>query len=229
MSDVLDTAGVMLSGLVPMLTLRASASDISAALSKIGSTASAAASSVSAAISGGGSVTGALSAAATGIGGALSSGLSQSASELLSGFNFSLNTAVYQSMRRSTQYVWGEQSRFGQRAARQFVRVGDDTLTLPGVIYPEWKGSSSAMGVLRKMGSAGIPYLMMDAQGYVYGRWTIESVEETKSEFAAFNQPKKIEFVVTLKMYDGQDGSLLANALQGTLIGNTINQIQGIL
>ncbi len=143
-------------------------------------------------------------------------------SELLSGFNFSLNTAVFQEMRRTTEFKWVPQDRMGQRPARQFVGLGDDTMVLPGVIYPEWKGSSNAMATLRSMAGFAQPFIMMDSQGHIYGRWIIENIEETRSIFAAFTQPKKIEFVVTLKMFDQGDSSLLPN-LSGTLLGAAIN------
>jgi uncharacterized protein len=146
----------------------------------------------------------------------------------LGDFNFSLNVAVFQEMRRVTEYQWASQDRFGQLKARQFVSLGDDTLTLPGIIYPEWRGSSNAMAQLRTMGAQGLPYLMLDAQGHIYGRWTIESVEENRGIFAAFTQPKKIEFTVTLKLFDGGDNGLLPD-LSGTMLGSIISGASGLL
>lgn len=147
---------------------------------------------------------------------------------MLGSFRFSLNTAVFQEMRRSTEFKWAAQDRIGQQPARQFVGFGDDTLVLPGVIYPEWKGSSNAMAQLRSMAAVAQPYLLMDAQGHIYGRWVIDSVEETRSIFAAFNQPRKIEFTVTIKLFDGSDYSLLPN-LNGTLLGAAINGASALI
>lgn len=149
----------------------------------------------------------------------------------LGSFNFSLNVAVFQEMRRVSEYKWAAQERFGQTPARQFVGIGDDAITLPGVIYPEWKGSSNAMAKLRAMASQGLPYLMLDAQGHIYGRWVIESIEETRGVFAAFAQPKKIEFAVTLKYFDGTDSSLLpdlSGTMLGTIISGATNLVQGL-
>jgi phage protein U len=143
-------------------------------------------------------------------------------------FSFALNTAVFQEMRRSTEFKWAAQDRFGQMPARQFVGFGDDSLVLPGVIYPEWRGSSNAMAQLRAMASAAQPYLLIDVQGHVYGRWVIEGVEETRSIFAAFNQPRKIDFVVSLKLFDGADYSLLPD-LNGTLLGAAINGVSALI
>ncbi|MDT9046428.1 MULTISPECIES: phage tail protein [Enterobacteriaceae] len=136
----------------------------------------------------------------------------------LGDFNFSLHIAVAQEMRRRAEYKWPSQERFGQLPARQYVGPGDESITLPGVIYPQWRGSANAMAQLRAMAAKGQPYLLMDAQGNMYGRWVITDVEETRSAFAAFTMPRKIEFSVTLQRFDGSDsstlGTLLNNALQ---------------
>lgn len=140
---------------------------------------------------------------------------------MLGSFKFQLNVAVFQEMRRSTQYKWASQERFGQLAARQFVAPGDDTITLPGVIYPSWRGSGAAMENLRTLAARGQPLLLIDAQGSIYGRWVITGVEETRSVFAAFAQPRKIEFSVTLERFDGGGSNLLdtflANAITAAL------------
>lgn len=140
---------------------------------------------------------------------------------MLGSFKFSLNNAVFQEMRRSTQYKWASQERFGQLAARQFVGLGDDTITLPGVIYPSYKGRTNAMQDLREMAEQGLPYTLLDGQGNIYGRWIITTVDETKSVFAMFAQPRKIEFTVTLELFDGPAGS--GNLLVDRLV-SAINQ-----
>lgn len=131
----------------------------------------------------------------------------------LGNFNFALNMAVFQEMERDAEYRWASQDRFGQLPALQYTGPGEETITLPGVIYPEWRGSANAMGMLRELAAQGQPQMVIDAQGHLYGRWVITNVRETRSTFAAFALPRKIEFSVTLKRFDGADGSLLANFL----------------
>jgi phage protein U len=135
----------------------------------------------------------------------------------LGDFNFALHVAVAQEMRRRAEYKWPSQDRFGQLPVRQYVGPGDETITLPGVIYPQWRGSTNAIATLRAMAARGKPYLLMDAQGKMYGRWVITDVEETSSAFAAFTMPRKIEFNVTLQRFDGSDSSVL-----GTLLNNAL-------
>lgn len=138
---------------------------------------------------------------------------------MLGPFRFSLNKAVFQEMRRSTEYKWASQERFGQLAARQFCGFGTDRITLPGVIYPSYRGTSGAMEMLRTLAATGKPQLVLDAQGNIYGRWVITEIEETRSTFAAFAQPRKVEFTVTLEKFDG----ITTNALD-TFIADQISQ-----
>jgi phage protein U len=138
----------------------------------------------------------------------------------LGNFNFSLNNAVFQEMRRSAEYRWPGQDRFGQMPALQYTGPGEEIITLPGVIYPSWRGTAAAMANLRVLASKGQPQQLIDAQGNLYGRWVITSVEETRSTFAAFAQPRKVEFNVTLKHFDGYgDGNALDNLLASAISG----------
>jgi phage protein U len=146
----------------------------------------------------------------------------------LGSINFALNTAVYQEMQRTAEYNWPGQERFGQLAALQYTGPGEETMTLPGVIYPTYKGSANAIANLRTLASLGQPQMLMDSQGKLYGNWVIVRVEEKRSEFALLNMPKKIEFSVTLKRFDGKDGSLLPN-LAGTSAGTAINVITNLI
>lgn len=143
---------------------------------------------------------------------------------MLGTFQFSLNVAVFQEMQRSTEYKWPAQERFSQQQARQFTGMGDDTITLPGVIYPEYKGSTNAMKTLRGMAQQGQPYLLLDGTGQIYGRWVVLRIEETRSVFAMFTQPLKIDFSVTLGFFDGNPASLLPD-LSGTLLGAAISAV----
>ncbi|KVE33909.1 phage tail protein [Burkholderia sp. TSV86] len=135
----------------------------------------------------------------------------------LGNFNFALNVAVFQEMHHSAEYRWPAQERFGQLPALQYTGAGEESVTLPGIIYPEWRGSANAMAMLRALAEQGQPQLMLDAQGRVYGRWVITNVEETRGTFAAFALPRKIEFTVTLKRFDGSDIAPLENSLTDSI------------
>lgn len=114
-------------------------------------------------------------------------------------FQFGLSTAAYQELRRSTQFTWAEQQKFGRLATLQFTGPGSDTITLTGVIYPEFMGGSGRLSDLRALGATGKPQQLLDGDGNLMGMWVIESVEEGQSVFAGYGKPRKQEFTLNIR------------------------------
>jgi phage protein U len=136
---------------------------------------------------------------------------------VLGSYQFSINTIVFQEWARKTKWKWPGQERMGQMDALQFTGAENDTLELPGVLYPDWRGDITSLDTLRNMGDDGQPYQLVDSMGYVLGRWVIEGLDEKQSNHKADGTPRKIEFTLSLRMFDdGQqpdDGSsVLAKA-----------------
>lgn len=122
---------------------------------------------------------------------------------MLGDFQFSLNTAAFQEKSRSTDYRWASQERFGKHEALQYVGPGSDTITLPGVVYPDYRGGGGQIAKLRALAAKGLPQLLIDGTGNVLGRWVIEGVEERSSNFAALGIARKQEFTVKIRHFDG--------------------------
>lgn len=120
----------------------------------------------------------------------------------LGAYQFCIMTSVYQELIRKTEYKWPSQHRFGQRPSRQFVGVGDETMQLPGVIYPEYRGGFKQLDFMRDMAGRGEPLLLVDGLGRLHGRWVIESIDEKQSLFAAYGAPRKQEFTLSLARFD---------------------------
>ena len=120
-------------------------------------------------------------------------------------FQFGVTTAAYQSLRRSSEYRWPEQERFNNPAALQYVGPGAESITLSGVVYPEWRGGIHVIDDLRDLASQGLPQLMIDGRGNLLGRWVIERVEEAQSVFADAGVPRKQEFTLQLRRYHGDE------------------------
>lgn len=116
----------------------------------------------------------------------------------LGSYQFSINTAAYQELRRRTAYSWAAQERFGKSANRQFTGPGDDSMTLSGVIYTEFRGGIRQLDEMRRMAARGRPLLLIDGYGRVMGHWIIESIEEGQSVFAGFGRPRKQEFTMQI-------------------------------
>jgi phage protein U len=48
----------------------------------------------------------------------------------------------------------------------------------------------------------GVALPLIDGNGFIYGRWLIESIQETKSVFFSDGNPRKIDFSLSLKRYN---------------------------
>ena len=113
-------------------------------------------------------------------------------------FVFSLTTIAHQELQRQTNWRHGNTSRIGARPALQYMGPGDDTITLPGVILPEF-GNRAALDEIDQMADTGEPFVLVDGIGRVYGQYVITDKTETASYFDQIGTPKRIEFSITLK------------------------------
>lgn len=124
---------------------------------------------------------------------------------MLGGFKFSLNTAVFQEVQRSTSWRWPAQERVGQYDALQFTGPGDDRVTLPGVVYTDFRGGVAQVESLRQIAAQGKPVRLISATGEMLGLWVVLSVDETASSFKPDGTPRKQEFNVTIRKYGDAD------------------------
>jgi hypothetical protein len=135
----------------------------------------------------------------------------------LGGFQFGISTAAYQELSRVTEYRWPSQERFLQDPALQFVGPGADTITLQGVIYPEWNGGTGQLDGMRDLAAGGQPLTLIGGTGTVMGEWVVERVEEKGTVFAIQGVARKQEFNLSLRKFKGVDGGL--GGLAGQLLG----------
>lgn len=130
---------------------------------------------------------------------------------LLGPVYFSVDTGAYEQLQRTNHYHWAGQHRLGHSKlkhlgmggpAYQYIGPGDDTIHLNGTILPQYKGGPLHISLIRLAGGIGVAWPLIDGNGFVYGRWIIESVRETNSVFFVNGNPKKIEFSLDLKRYN---------------------------
>lgn len=117
-------------------------------------------------------------------------------------FVFKLKTAPFQKMRRATSWRWAKNKRIGRRASYQFLGPNDDAITLTGVLMPEITGGPLTLDALRVMGDSGKNWPLIGGDGYIYGLWVIDSIEENRSLFFKDGTARKIEFTLNLKRTD---------------------------
>jgi uncharacterized protein len=142
-------------------------------------------------------------------------------------FVFSRLTVPYQTSQHEMLWRHPSNNRIGARPASQFVGVGDETLTLSGVLLPELTGGELSLEGLRRMADTGKSYPLIDGRGNVNGFFVIEKISKGRSEFFSDGAARKIEFTIELKRVDEKNTSLIASE---SLIGMGIGKlIRGML
>ena len=121
---------------------------------------------------------------------------------MLGSYQFSIDTAAYQQLQRSTAYKWQAQERVGKREALQFTGPGTDSITLSGVVFPAYKGGTGQVSAMRAAAAAGQPLIMVSGTGSIMGRWVIESIDESQATFARAGVPMRQQFSLKLRKYD---------------------------
>jgi putative phage tail protein len=122
----------------------------------------------------------------------------------LGAFQFGINTAAYQGLSRSDEWRWPDQERFGQAPALQYTGPGATTITLDGILYPEWRGGLGQLDAMRAEAGRGKPLVLVDGRGQALGMWVIERVDESQSIFAAGGVARRIEFTLQLKRFSAR-------------------------
>lgn len=132
----------------------------------------------------------------------------------LGGFQFGITTAAFQTLQRTNEWRWPSQDRFGKPPVLQHVGQGAETITLPGVIYPEFRGGFGQLDAMRAQADKGEPLPMIDGGGSALGLWAIERIEEKQAVFAAGAAPRKVEFTLQLRrFYPTEEGGLASGGL----------------
>ncbi|WP_432481612.1 phage tail protein [Moraxella sp. ZY200743] len=116
---------------------------------------------------------------------------------ILGMFVFRISTAAYQSLVQKTEWRHESSSRVGAMPAYQFVGRGENTITLEGVIVPEF-GNQKSLVKLAEMADKGKAYPMICGNGRVWGQYVIKSVNETHTVFFKNGLARKVAFSIEL-------------------------------
>jgi phage protein U len=116
-------------------------------------------------------------------------------------YYFNLDTAAFDSLRRSTEFRWASQERLSRRPAQQGVGMGDEKITLKGQIFPGFKGGLKQLDTLRSIGARLRPLTLTTGYGDVLGTWCLKSVDEDQSALMQGGIPRKQEFTLEFVRY----------------------------
>jgi phage protein U len=118
-------------------------------------------------------------------------------------FRFGITGASHDTLQQASQYRWEEVPLVGARPEMHYLGPGTETRTLSGTIYPHFRGGLGQVEAMRQQAAMGAPHLMGDGLGFVFGRWVITGVDDTRSVLMADGAPRKIEFALKLQRAAG--------------------------
>ena len=124
-------------------------------------------------------------------------------------YQFAVSAAAYQDLTRRAEYRWAAQERVGATDALQFTGFGAESIELRGVIYPFYKGGLEQLDRLRAQSALGLPLPLISGQGRVLGLWVVLEVIEGQKVFASGGVPRRQDFEMRLRRYDGGLRALL--------------------
>lgn len=140
----------------------------------------------------------------------------------LGGYQFSLETAAFDQLQRTSEFRWQPLNRIGRMPAQQFLGYGEDTIELQGTIYPHFRGGLGQLAAMRAAAGSGEPLALIYAfenAGQYAGLWCIKSVRDNRSVFFRDGAARRIEFSLTLTRY-GEDADV------GAAIAARIRELQ---
>jgi len=116
-------------------------------------------------------------------------------------FYFNLDTAAFNQLKRTKAYTWAGQERLSRTKAQQAVGLGDDKITIDGVVFPTFKGGIGQLKRLRSIGERLKPLTLSTGYAEVLGNWCLVSVAETQEALLAGGIPGKQTFTLELVSY----------------------------
>lgn len=120
---------------------------------------------------------------------------------MLGFFPFGIDTLAFSELNRNSEWRWASQDVFDARPVLQFVGQGKETLTLPGVIFPEYWGGTTQLEELRDLADEGEPQTLLDGRGNILGDFVITGIQERQTVFAQAGVARRQEFTITLERF----------------------------
>lgn len=116
-------------------------------------------------------------------------------------FRFSVDTAAYKQLRRDIRFDWRRLNRLGNKPKLQFLGADAEAIELSGTIYPQYRGGLTQIEQIEVLAGTGKPLLMVDGLGFVWGKYCVLGIGETREAFFENGVPRKIGFTISLLEY----------------------------
>lgn len=116
-------------------------------------------------------------------------------------FYFNLDTAAFHQLKRTKMFTWAGQERLSRTKAQQAVGLGDDKITIEGVVVPTLKGGLGQLQRLRSIGQQLKPLSLSTGYGEMLGNWCLVSVAEDQTVLLAGGIPGRQGFTLEFASY----------------------------
>ena len=118
-------------------------------------------------------------------------------------FVFETDTLSFTELQRQRSWNHASNPVAKGRAKRQYIGVGDETVSLSGLIYEaQGFGKRQSVDDLAMMADRGTAYTLVDGSGYLYGVYIIEGLDDSRSVLLFNGVPRKIDFAIKLTRVD---------------------------
>lgn len=125
----------------------------------------------------------------------------------------------YDGVSRKVQTPWADIKVAQSLDQQQWLGPTSEEVTIKGVLFPaEYGGQASLDGIIAAAMS-GLPLMLVSGdaeEGAIHGLFTIQSVDEDRSDHTNYGAPRKNAYAISLKRYGGQSTS-------GSILGSIIN------
>ena len=118
------------------------------------------------------------------------------------GYQFGIETAPYEQIRRTWAWRWPQQDVLGARPFQHYLGAGATELLVSGYITPHFKGGLGQIDAMRAEADRGEPLVVVDSLGNDWGDFVITELVETRRDVGPAGLPLRIEFRLTLLSTD---------------------------
>ena len=122
---------------------------------------------------------------------------------------FEIAPLNFQQIERVTEPKLPAIARFGGRPGRQFTGLGEDPITISGLLFPEELGGRAELEAVRATQAAAQPVLMIGWAGLtglaatVYGMVLILTVRDTQTSISRAGLGRRIAYDITVAPVGG--------------------------
>ena len=119
-------------------------------------------------------------------------------------FEFSIDTAAYNAMKRTMEWRWDEQQLIGKNDLLQYTGKGARTITLEGIAHAGFRdgvGMDALDTLVQMVDDNPAPHLLVSSTGDVMGYFVATAYSDNTTSFLPGGAPKNKTFTLELKYY----------------------------